>query len=446
VGPGDALWGGTINTSGLLRVEATKVGSDTELARMAALVEKAQTGKSETQRLADRVSAVFVPIVIVISLITLFGWIFIGGSSAIAFQAAVATLIIACPCALGLATPTALLVGTGRGAQLGLLIRGPEVLETSRKIDTVVLDKTGTLTTGVMQVAEVMTSSGMSEAELLRVAASVEYGSEHPIARAIVRTALERSLTLSEATDFVAFAGFGVGATIDLAGVLAGTPAWLVERGFTLEGDLASRIEVAREQGTVIAVASAGSVVGALVVTDTVRETSAQAVENLRALGITPVMASGDHESVARRVADQVGIETVYSALTPQGKAELVAKLQSAGHAVAMVGDGINDAPALATADLGIAMGSGTDAAMTAGDITIVSGDVLAISDGLRLAQRTLRTIQANLFWAFAYNVAAIPLAVAGLLNPIIAGLAMALSSVFVVTNSLRLRSFRPTR
>jgi len=278
------------------------------------------------------------------------------------------------------------------------------------------------------------------------VVASVEYGSEHPIARAIVRTALERSLTLSEATDFVAFAGFGVGATIDLAGVLAGTPAWLVERGFTLEGDLASRIEVAREQGTVIAVASAGSVVGALVVTDTVRETSAQAVENLRALGITPVMASGDHESVARRVADQVGIETVYSALTPQGKAELVAKLQSAGHAVAMVGDGINDAPALATADLGIAMGSGTDAAMTAGDITIVSGDVLAISDGLRLAQRTLRTIQANLFWAFAYNVAAIPLAVAGLLNPIIAGLAMALSSVFVVTNSLRLRSFRPTR
>jgi len=446
VGPGDALWGGTINTSGLLRVEATKVGSDTELARMAALVEKAQTGKSETQRLADRVSAVFVPIVIVISLITLFGWIFIGGSSAIAFQAAVATLIIACPCALGLATPTALLVGTGRGAQLGLLIRGPEVLETSRKIDTVVLDKTGTLTTGVMQVAEMMTSSGMSEAELLRVAASVEYGSEHPIARAIVRTALERSLTLSEATDFVAFAGFGVGATIDLADVLAGTPAWLVERGFTLEGDLASRIEVAREQGTVIAVASAGSVVGALVVTDTVRETSAQAVENLRALGITPVMASGDHESVARRVADQVGIETVYSALTPQGKAELVAKLQSAGHAVAMVGDGINDAPALATADLGIAMGSGTDAAMTAGDITIVSGDVLAISDGLRLAQRTLRTIQANLFWAFAYNVAAIPLAVAGLLNPIIAGLAMALSSVFVVTNSLRLRSFRPTR
>jgi Cu+-exporting ATPase len=446
VGPGDALWGGTINTSGLLRVEATKVGSDTELARMAALVEKAQTGKSETQRLADRVSAVFVPIVIVISVITLFGWIFIGGSSAIAFQAAVATLIIACPCALGLATPTALLVGTGRGAQLGLLIRGPEVLETSRKIDTVVLDKTGTLTTGVMQVAEVMTSSGMSEAELLRVAASVEYGSEHPIARAIVRTALERSLTLSEATDFVAFAGFGVGATIDLAGVLAGTPAWLVERGLTLEEDLAFRIEEAREQGTVIAVASAGSVVGALVVTDTVRETSAQAVKNLRALGITPVMASGDHESVARRVADQVGIETVYSSLTPQGKAELVAQLQSDGHAVAMVGDGINDAPALATADLGIAMGSGTDAAMTAGDITIVSGDVLAISDGLRLAQRTLRTIQANLFWAFAYNVAAIPLAVAGLLNPIIAGLAMALSSVFVVTNSLRLRSFRPTR
>ncbi len=444
--PGDGVWGGTINLQGLLRMEATSVGADTELARMAALVESAQAGKSASQRLADRVSAVFVPIVIVIAVVTLLVWLWLGASSDFAFQAAVATLIIACPCALGLATPTALLVGTGRGAQLGLLIRGPEVLETSRTLDTIVVDKTGTLTTGVMEVQSLALADGVSADTVWDTALSLEYGSEHPIGRAIVAHATQQGATTAAVSDFSAIVGHGVEAELAGVTVRAGTPEWLGSRDVFVEDPLAQEIAALRESGsTVIVISREAKALGAIALADTVRETSAQAVSDLRELGLEPVMASGDHDVVARAVADAVGISRVYSAMTPEGKATLITELQGEGRNVAMVGDGVNDAPGLATANLGIAMGSGSDAAMTAGDITIVRGDVLAIADGVRLARRTLRTIQANLFWAFAYNVAAIPLAVAGVLNPLIAGLAMALSSVFVVTNSLRLRRFRPT-
>lgn len=444
--PGDGVWGGTINLQGLLRMEATSVGADTELARMAALVESAQAGKSASQRLADRVSAVFVPIVIVIAVVTLLVWLWLGASSDFAFQAAVATLIIACPCALGLATPTALLVGTGRGAQLGLLIRGPEVLETSRTLDTIVVDKTGTLTTGVMEVQSLALADGVSADTVWDTALSLEYGSEHPIGRAIVAHATQQGATTAAVSDFSAIVGHGVEAQLAGVTVRAGTPEWLGSRDVVVEDPLAQEIAALRESGsTVIVISREAKALGAIALADTVRETSAQAVSDLRELGLEPVMASGDHDVVARAVADAVGISRVYSAMTPEGKATLITELQGEGRNVAMVGDGVNDAPGLATANLGIAMGSGSDAAMTAGDITIVRGDVLAIADGVRLARRTLRTIQANLFWAFAYNVAAIPLAVAGVLNPLIAGLAMALSSVFVVTNSLRLRRFRPT-
>jgi Cu+-exporting ATPase len=444
--PGDGVWGGTINLQGLLRMEATRVGADTELARMASLVESAQAGKSASQRLADRVSAVFVPIVIVISVLTLIGWLVSGATPDFAFQAAVATLIIACPCALGLATPTALLVGTGRGAQLGLLIRGPEVLETSRNLDTIVLDKTGTLTTGVMQVSSLALARGAEESALWDVALSLEYGSEHPIGHAVVDHARAQGADIHTVTDFTAVVGRGVEAKLKSDSVMAGTLEWLTSRDVVCDEDLHDAVSTLRGNGaTVIVVARKGSALGAIALADSVRETSAQAVADLKALGLEPVMASGDHDVVARAVAKAVGITRVYSSMTPEGKASLITELQSEGRNVAMVGDGINDAPGLASANLGIAMGSGSDAAMTAGDITIVRGDVLAIADGVRLAKRTLRTIQANLFWAFAYNVAAIPLAVAGVLNPLIAGLAMALSSVFVVTNSLRLRSFRPT-
>ena len=444
--PGDGVWGGTINLQGLLRMEATSVGADTELARMAALVESAQAGKSASQRLADRVSAVFVPIVIVIAVVTLLVWLWLGASSDFAFQAAVATLIIACPCALGLATPTALLVGTGRGAQLGLLIRGPEVLETSRTLDTIVVDKTGTLTTGVMEVQSLALADGVSADTVWDTALSLEYGSEHPIGRAIVAHATQQGATTAAVSDFSAIVGHGVEAQLAGVTVRAGTPEWLGSRDVVVEDALAQEIAALRESGsTVIVISREAKALGAIALADTVRETSAQAVSDLRELGLEPVMASGDHDVVARAVADAVGISRVYSAMTPEGKATLITELQGEGRNVAMVGDGVNDAPGLATANLGIAMGSGSDAAMTAGDITIVRGDVLAIADGVRLARRTLRTIQANLFWAFAYNVAAIPLAVAGVLNPLIAGLAMALSSVFVVTNSLRLRRFRPT-
>jgi P-type Cu+ transporter len=443
---GDSVLGGTINTSGLLKVRATRVGDDTELARMAKLVERAQTGKSDAQRLADRISAVFVPIVIVVAIVTFAAWMIFAGSLTIAFQAAVATLIIACPCALGLATPTALLVGTGRGAQLGLLISGPEVLEHSRSIDMVVLDKTGTLTTGNMRALAVHAEVGHSNDEVLGRAAAVEAGSEHPLARAIVDKAREESISIPQATGFSTEAGFGASATIGGESVAVGRPAWLESQGFVLSSELQKHLDELHLTGnTVVGVASGRTVVGLIQIADTLKESSAEAIATLQSLGLTTVMATGDHESVATAIAQSVGIDRVEAGLTPEGKADLIVRLQAEGHQVAMVGDGINDAPALATANLGIAMGTGTDAAMSAGDLTITRGDLIGVADGIRLARKTLGTIRGNLFWAFAYNVAAIPLAVAAVLNPVVAGLAMAFSSVFVVTNSLRLRSFRPT-
>jgi len=443
---GDSVLGGTINTSGLLKVRATRVGDDTELARMAKLVERAQTGKSDAQRLADRISAVFVPIVIVVAIVTFAAWMVFEGSLTIAFQAAVATLIIACPCALGLATPTALLVGTGRGAQLGLLISGPEVLEHSRSIDMVVLDKTGTLTTGNMRALAVHAEVGHTNDEVLGRAAAVEAGSEHPLARAIVDKAREESISIPQATRFSTEAGFGASATIGAESVAVGRPAWLESQGFVLSSELQKHLDELHLTGnTVVGVASGQSVVGLIQIADTLKDSSAEAIATLQSLGLTTVMATGDHESVATAIAQSVGIDRVEAGLTPEGKADLIVRLQAEGHQVAMVGDGINDAPALATANLGIAMGTGTDAAMSAGDLTITRGDLMGVADGIRLARKTLGTIRGNLFWAFAYNVAAIPLAVAAVLNPVVAGLAMAFSSVFVVTNSLRLRSFRPT-
>ena len=443
---GDSVLGGTINTSGLLKVRATRVGDDTELARMAKLVERAQTGKSDAKRLADRISAVFVPIVIVVAIVTFAAWMVFEGSLTIAFQAAVATLIIACPCALGLATPTALLVGTGRGAQLGLLISGPEVLEHSRSIDMVVLDKTGTLTTGNMRALAVHAEVGHTNDEVLGRAAAVEAGSEHPLARAIVDKAREESISIPQATRFSTEAGLGASATIGAESVAVGRPAWLESQGFVLSSELQKHLDELHLTGnTVVGVASGQSVVGLIQIADTLKDSSAEAIATLQSLGLTTVMATGDHESVATAIAQSVGIDRVEAGLTPEGKADLIVRLQAEGHQVAMVGDGINDAPALATANLGIAMGTGTDAAMSAGDLTITRGDLMGVADGIRLARKTLGTIRGNLFWAFAYNVAAIPLAVAAVLNPVVAGLAMAFSSVFVVTNSLRLRSFRPT-
>lgn len=443
---GDTVLGGTINTSGFLQVRATRVGDDTELARMAALVERAQTGKSDAQRLADRISGIFVPIVIAIAVVTFAAWIVFDGSVTIAFQAAVATLIIACPCALGLATPTALLVGTGRGAQLGLLISGPEVLEHSRSLDTVVLDKTGTLTTGQMQVAAVWPESGTIEHEVVALAAAVEAQSEHPLAKAIVDRARADNVDFAEARDFRTEAGFGATALVGNTTVTVGRPAWLETSGMAMSPELGERLaEVYLTGNTVVGVASGDRVVGLIQIADTLKDSSASAIATLQSLGLTTVMATGDHEAVAVAIAQQVGIDRVEAGLTPEGKVEVITRLQAEGHQVAMVGDGINDAPALATADLGIAMGTGTDAAMSAGDLTITRGDLMGVADGIRLARRTLGTIRGNLFWAFAYNVAAIPLAVAAVLNPVVAGLAMAFSSVFVVTNSLRLRGFRPT-
>ena len=446
VGVGDTVLGGTINTSGFLQVRTTRVGDDTELARMAALVERAQTGKSDAQRLADRISGIFVPIVIVIALVTFAAWTLFDGSVTIAFQAAVATLIIACPCALGLATPTALLVGTGRGAQLGLLISGPEVLEHSRSLDTVVLDKTGTLTTGQMRVVAIWPESGTTEHEVLALAAAVEAQSEHPLARAIVDRAREDNVALVEASSFRTEAGFGAAADVGDTTVSVGRPAWLESSGMVLSSALGERLtELYLTGNTVVAVASGDTVVGLIHIADTLKDSSASAISMLQSLGLSTVMATGDHESVAAAIAQQVGIDRVETGLAPEGKVDVITRLQAEGHQVAMVGDGINDAPALATADLGIAMGTGTDAAMSAGDLTITRGDLIGVADGIRLARKTLGTIRGNLFWAFAYNVAAIPLAVAAVLNPVVAGLAMAFSSVFVVTNSLRLRGFRPT-
>ena len=456
---GSRVVGATVNVGGRLVVEITKVGADTELARLGRLVEEAQTGKAPVQRLADRVSAVFVPIVIGLSLVAFAGWLVSGASVELAFTAAVATLIIACPCALGLATPTALLVGTGRGSQLGILIRGPQVLEQTRRIDTVVLDKTGTVTTGEMRVTLVRAIDGCSEPELLRIGAAVEHGSEHPVGRAIVAAAAAAatvSMTTAMDSDsghpltehFAAHAGLGVQAVVDGRFVVAGKPDWLAaEWSLALPDALREERDAAEERGiTTVVVAWDGEVRGLIGVADTVKPTSAEAVARLRRLGLQPVLLTGDHDGAARSVAEAVGITDVRAGVTPAGKLEAIRRLQADGHVVAMVGDGVNDSAALAAADLGIAMGGGTDAAIAASDLTVVSGDLLLVPDAIRLARRTLGTIKGNLFWAFAYNVAAIPVAMLGLLNPLLAGAAMAFSSVFVVTNSLRLRGFRAER
>jgi P-type Cu+ transporter len=446
VGVGDAVAGATVNTGGRLVVRATRVGADTQLAQMARLVEDAQNGKAQVQRLADRVAGVFVPVVIALATATLGWWLGSGAGAAAGFGAAMAVLIIACPCALGLATPTALLVGTGRGAQLGILIKGPEALESTRRIDTVVLDKTGTVTTGQMTLVEVHTADGVTADEALRLAGAAEDASEHPIARAVARGAAERAGPLPPVQEFRALEGLGVQAVVDGHAVLVGRAALLEERSQPLPDRLAAaRAAADRQGGTAVAVAWDGAARAVLVVADTAKPTSAAAVARLRDLGLTPVLLTGDNPAAARSVADQVGIDQVVAEVLPAGKVEVVKQLQADGHVVAMVGDGINDAAALAQADLGLAMGTGTDVAIQASDLTLVRGDLLAAVDAIRLSRRTLRTIKGNLFWAFAYNVAAIPLAAAGLLNPMIAGAAMAFSSVFVVSNSLRLRRFRGT-
>jgi len=446
VGPGDTVTGATVNAGGRLVVRVTRVGADTQLARMAKLVEDAQTGKAEIQRLADRVSGVFVPIVIVLALGTLVVWLAAGGSVSAAFTAAVAVLIIACPCALGLATPTALLVGTGRGAQLGILIKGPEVLESTRRIDTVVLDKTGTITTGQMSLVDVYTAEGVDADEAVRLAGALEDASEHPIARAIARGARERTGELPVAEGFTNVEGLGVQGIVDGHSVLVGRTALLDQWSEPLSDTLAAKKAEAEALGrTAVAVGWDGRARAVLVVSDTVKTTSAQAIRQLRDLGLTPVLLTGDNTAAARSVAAEVGIDEVIAEVLPQDKVDVVKRFQAEGRVVAMVGDGVNDAAALAQSDLGLAMGTGTDVAIEAGDITLVRGDLRAAADAIRLARRTFAIIKGNLFWAFAYNVAALPLAAAGLLNPMIAGAAMAISSAFVVSNSLRLRAFTPT-
>jgi Cu+-exporting ATPase len=440
---GDTVVGATVNAGGRLVVRATRIGSDTQLAQMAKLVEDAQTGKAAVQRLADRVSGVFVPIVIALAVGTLAFWLGAGGSAAAAFSAAVAVLIIACPCALGLATPTALLVGTGRGAQLGILIKGPEVLESTRRVDTVVLDKTGTVTTGQMTLVDVHVADDVEADELLRLAGALENVSEHPIARAIADGARDKVGELPGVEGFTNLEGLGVQGVVDGHAVLVGRSALLEEWSQPLPAKLAEAKAAAEEQGkTAVAVGWDGQARGVLVVADTVKPTSAEAVRQLRELGLTPVLLTGDNAAVARTIAAEVGIERVIAEVLPQQKVDVVKDLQAEGKVVAMVGDGVNDAAALAQADLGLAMGTGTDVAIEASDLTLVRGDLRAAADAIRLSRRTLATIKGNLFWAFGYNVAALPLAAAGLLNPMLAGAAMALSSVFVVGNSLRLRSF----
>jgi Cu+-exporting ATPase len=442
VGPGASVAGATLNTSGRLVVRATKVGADTALAQIARLVEQAQAGKASVQRLADRVSAIFVPVVIVISLATLGGWLLAGASASTAFTAAVAVLIIACPCAMGLATPTALMVGTGRGAQLGILIKGPEVLEQTRRISTVVLDKTGTITEGRMRLVEALPVDTTRE-ELLLLAGAAESASEHPLAQAVAAAAPGRL----GVEDFRNHAGLGVEALVDGHAVLVGRPGFLAEWAISVPAEARSWLEHAEADGrTVVAVAWDGQLHGLLALADTVKASSAQAVVELKQLGLRPILLTGDNLRAAGAIAAEVGIEDVRADVLPSEKASQIERLQEQGATVAMVGDGVNDAPALAQADLGLAIGTGTDVAIEASDLTLVSGDLRAAADAIRLARRTLRTIKGNLFWAFAYNVAAIPLAVAGLLDPVIAAAAMAASSIFVVTNSLRLRRFRSTR
>lgn len=446
VAEGDTVTGATTNAGGRLVVRATRIGADTQLAQMARLVEDAQTGKAEVQRLADRISGVFVPVVIVIAVIALGGWLGAGFPVTAAFTAAVAVLVIACPCALGLATPTALLVGTGRGAQMGVLIKGPEVLESTRKVDTVVLDKTGTVTTGKMTLVDAVAESGTGRAELLRLAGALEDASEHPIAQAIAKGAVQETGPLPAPEDFANVEGKGVQGVVDGHAVVVGRESLLAEWSLKLSSGLTALKAQAEGEGkTVVAVGWDGQARGILVVADTVKPTSAEAIAQFKAIGLTPVLLTGDNDAVARQIAAEVGIEEVIAEVLPQDKVDVVRRLQAEGKVVAMIGDGVNDAPALAQADLGLAMGTGADVAIEASDITLVRGDLRSAVDAIRLSRKTLGTIKTNLFWAFAYNVAAVPVAALGMLNPMLAGAAMALSSVFVVGNSLRLRGFKST-
>ena len=470
VSEGDAVVGGTVNATGRLIVSATRVGSDTQLAQMAQMVEDAQSGKAAAQRLADRISGVFVPIVLVLAVATFAYWLVTGSGASMAFTAAVAVLIIACPCALGLATPMALMVGTGRGAQLGILIKGPEVLDSTRKVDTIVLDKTGTVTTGKHALVSTSVAEGEDVTQVLRMAGAVEDASEHPIARAIAVGAREQVGDLPAVAGFRNHEGLGVSGRVVAGGgpegdgvgggvagevdddevVVVGRPALLAEQSMPLTDELQRAMDAASDRGqTAVAVGWGGRARGVLVVADQIKETSAEAIRRFRDLGLTPILLTGDNAAVAASVAAEVGIDpgpdTVIAEVMPADKVEQVRRLQAEGRVVAMVGDGVNDAAALATADLGLAIGTGTDAAIEASDLTLVRGDLRSAADAIRLSRSTLGTIRGNLFWAFAYNVAALPLAAAGLLNPMIAGAAMAFSSVFVVANSLRLRRFRAT-